>query len=76
MNTPVLICTSLDANGVCQAEQWVSAYLIPSDQSGAAQLFLTGGFSPEAAGIGFGGALLLFAAGLGIGFALKFIRRL
>lgn len=76
MNSQVLTCTNVDASGVCTAEQWVSAYLIPADQSGAAQLFLTGGFSEEAMGMGFGGGITLFVAGLGVGFALKFLRRL
>ena len=75
MTDYVRVCTDL-SNGVCQAESWQASYLIASESGTAAELFLTGGFSQEAAGIGFAGALALFVAGLGVGFALKFIRRL
>jgi hypothetical protein len=71
----VLVCTDF-VSGVCQSESWQSAYLIAPESGNATELFLTGGFSQEAAGIGFAGAVSLFVAGLGIGFILKFLRKL
>lgn len=71
----VRVCTDLVAS-VCQSESWQNAYLISPESGNATELFLTGGFSQEAAGIGFGGAITLFIAGLGIGFILKLIRKL
>jgi hypothetical protein len=76
MSVDVLVCTDL-VSGVCRSSvSWQSAYLIPPESGNATELFLTGGFSSEAAGYGFGGALTLFVAGLGIGFILKFLRKL
>ncbi len=71
----VRVCTDL-VSGVCQAESWQASYLIAPESANATELFLTGGFSQEAAGLGFGGAITLFVAGLGIGFILKFLRKL
>jgi hypothetical protein len=75
MSVYVRVCTDL-VSGVCQSESWQNAYLIPPESGNATELFLTGGFSSEAAGYGFGGALTLFVAGLGIGFVLKFLRKI
>ncbi|OZG70416.1 hypothetical protein BTA51_26020 [Hahella sp. CCB-MM4] len=76
MNQYALVCTELDTGGACISQQWQQVYLIPAESGTAAELFLTGGFSAEAMGIGFGGAMTLFVAGLGIGFALKALRRI
>ena len=75
MSASVLVCTDLVA-GVCQSQGWQPAYLIAPEHEGVIGLFLTGGFSQEAAGVGFGGTVTLFIAGLGIGFILKFLRKL
>jgi len=75
MSVYVRVCTDL-VSGVCQSESWQNAYLIAPESANATELFLTGGFSSEAAGIGFGGAITLFIAGLGIGFILKLLRKL
>ena len=75
MSVYVRVCTDL-VSGVCQSESWQNAYLIAPVDGTVVELFLTGGFSSEAAGIGFGGAITLFIAGLGIGFILKLLRKL
>ena len=55
MSASVLVCTDLVA-GVCESQGWQAAYLIAPEHEGVIGLFLTGGFSQEAAGIGFGEA--------------------
>jgi hypothetical protein len=75
MSAYVRVCTDL-VSGVCESEGWQIAYLIAPENEGVIGLFLTGGFSQQAAGIGFGGTVTLFVAGLGIGFILKFLRKI
>lgn len=57
-------------SGVVQQIEYVEASSILGDLLTATE------FSPEAAGMGFGGGLTLFVAGLSIGFIIKFLRRL
>ena len=77
MSQYTLVCTEFESStSTCLEEQWVEVYLIPPESETGAELFLTGGFSQEAAAIGFGGVIALFITGLTVGFSIKYIRRI
>lgn len=64
------------SGGVCSAEAWQDAYIIPAGQEEVINLLLTGGFSGDAFGLAFVGSLSLFAVGAGVGIIIAQIRRL
>jgi hypothetical protein len=76
---PVLTCTSFTTNGdgvmTCAHQQWMDAYVVPPEQAAAIELLVQGGWDKDAYQIGFGGTLLMFAIGLGVGVIINLIRK-
>jgi hypothetical protein len=68
-----IIYTCLDA--ACTSTVASDVFLIPSEHAAQIDLLVQGGFSEEAFGVAFGGMLLLWVTGLGIGFILNLIKK-
>lgn len=68
--------TNPDTTVSCAALEWQQAYLIPPEAAGYVDLLVSGGFSPEAFSVGFGGTLLVFAVGLSGGMIATILRRM
>lgn len=68
--------TNPDATTSCAALEWHQAYLIPPEAAGYVDILVSGGFSPEAFAVGFGGTLLVFAVGLSGGMVASILRRM
>lgn len=60
----------------CANLEWHQTYLIPPEAAGYVDILVSGGFSPEAFGIGFGGTLMAFAIGLSGGLVASVLRRM
>jgi hypothetical protein len=60
----------------CSQLGWQQAYLIPPEAAGYVDILVSGGFSPEAFAIGFGGVLLTFVIGLSGGWIASILRRM
>ncbi|WP_236209239.1 hypothetical protein [Pseudomonas tohonis] len=75
----VQVCTKWH-NGLlgtyCIQQEWRQAYLIPPEAAGYVDILVSGGFSPTAFGVGFGGTLLVFAIGLSGGMVASILRRM
>lgn len=65
-----------DGSLSCSQLAWQQAYLIPPEAAGYVDILVSGGFSPEAFGVGFGGTLLVFAIGLSGGMVASVLRRM
>lgn len=65
-----------DASVSCSQYGWQQAYLIPPEAAGYVDILVSGGFSPEAFAIGFGGTLMAFAIGVSGGFVASVLRRM
>ena len=65
-----------DGSLSCSQLGWQQAYLIPPEAAGYVDILVSGGFSPEAFGVGFGGTLLAFAIGLSGGMVASVLRRM
>lgn len=67
--------TNPDNSVSCTQLAWQQAFLIPPEASGYVDILVSGGFSPEAFGIGFVGVLTVFASGLGFGWIASLLRK-
>lgn len=76
----VLTCGTFttDAQGAisCSQEAWTETYVIPADQVAQLELVLNGGFDPELFMQFFGGTLILFCIGFGVGLILSHVRKI
>ncbi|MCU9947897.1 hypothetical protein [Pseudomonas sp. PDM13] len=74
----VQVCTKWH-NGLlgtyCIQQEWRQAYLIPPEAAGYVDILVSGGFSPEAFGVGFAGTLGVFLTGLAVGWIASILRR-
>lgn len=68
--------TNPDSSTSCASIEWQQAVLIPPDAAGYVDILVSGGFSPEAFAVGFGGTLLVFAVGLSGGMVASILRRM
>lgn len=68
--------THSDSSLSCSQLGWQQAYLIPPEAAGYVDILVSGGFSPTAFGVGFGGTLLVFAIGLSGGMVASILRRM
>lgn len=65
-----------DGSLICSQLEWQRAFLIPPEAAGYVDILVSGGFSPEAFAVGFGGTLLVFAIGLSGGMVASILRRM
>lgn len=75
----VQVCTKWSSSSLgmyCIQHEWRQAYLIPPEAAGYVDILVSGGFSPTAFGVGFGGTLLVFAIGLSGGMVASILRRM
>ncbi|GAC1030283.1 hypothetical protein thsps21_11100 [Pseudomonas sp. No.21] len=74
----VQVCTKWH-NGLlgtyCIQQEWRQAYLIPPEAAGYVDILVSGGFSPEAFGVGFAGTLGVFLTGLAVGWIASVLRK-
>jgi hypothetical protein len=63
------------ADETCSQTISQDVYLIPAGYEDYINIFLNGGFSPEAFGTTFVGFLLIWATGIGIGLILNLIKK-
>lgn len=68
--------THSDNSLSCTQLGWQQAYMIPPEAAGYVDILVSGGFSPEAFAVGFGGTLLVFAVGLSGGMVASILRRM
>lgn len=66
---------STETGLTCNQLGWQQAYLIPPEASGYVDLVVTGGFSPEAFGVGFAGTIGVFLTGLALGWIASLLRK-
>jgi hypothetical protein len=59
----------------CANLEWHQTYLIPPEAAGYVDILVSGGFSPEAFGIGFVGVLSVFITGLAVGWIASLLRK-
>ncbi|MCO2828590.1 hypothetical protein FA231_28370 [Pseudomonas aeruginosa] len=75
----VQVCTSWSATPeglqACNSLAWQQAYLIPPEAAGYVDILVSGGFSPEAFGIGFAGVMGVFVTGLVTGWIASILRK-
>lgn len=76
----VQVCLDWITNGdnsmSCTRLAWQQAYLIPPEAAGYVDILVSGGFSPEAFGVGFVGVLSVFCTGLAGGWIASILRRM
>ena len=63
------------ADEACTSTVSQDVYLIPAGYEDYINIFLNGGFSPEAFATSFTGFMLLWATGIGIGLILNLIKK-
>ncbi|MBV7564163.1 hypothetical protein KW827_16490 [Pseudomonas sp. sia0905] len=66
---------STDSSMTCTQLGWQQTYLIPPEAAGYVDILVSGGFSPEAFGIGFVGVLSVFVTGLAVGWIASLLRK-
>ncbi|HCA1452958.1 TPA: hypothetical protein MNK97_005285 [Klebsiella pneumoniae] len=76
---PVLVCKAFTAAGDgslnCTQQAWAQAYVVPPEAAAQIELLIQGGFDSETFLEFFGGTLLMFAVGLGVGLVISMIRK-
>lgn len=68
--------TNPDASVSCTQLGWQQTYMIPPEAAGYVDILVSGGFSPEAFGVGFAGVLMVFVIGLSAGSVVSILRRM
>ncbi len=68
--------TNPDSSMSCTQLAWQQAFLIPPEAAGYIDILVSGGFSPEAFGVGFIGVLTVFVVGLSGGWIASILRRM
>lgn len=77
---PVLVCQQFtqaaDGAITCTLQKWVDSYVVEPELQAQLQLLINGGFDKDTFLQFFGGTLLMFAVGFGVGLCISQIRRL
>jgi len=77
---PVLVCKAFTAAGDgslnCTQQAWAEAYVVPPDAAAQIELLIQGGFDSETFELFFGGTLLMFAIGFGVGVIVSQLRKM